>query len=272
MKQLVLLLLLCGPVLAANDFASDADCVALWKMDDGALTTDTLGGNTLTNLGAKFSADTDEADHKEGDASAYANSGSNQGLYITDDNLDADFPWEKNIADATYSIAFWVKFNTLQTSYIISKYYWSNGERSAIIAFGTNAGDSDRFQLIVYHSVDSGNSVTPIYHTADTWDGATATWYHVGVTYNDTTNEVNTYIYTDGGSTSSDSGDFGADLYVGSSEEVYIGSGVNGTSGKIDGWIDEVVVWKRVLTESEMVDVREGDFAVGGAASAAQIF
>jgi hypothetical protein len=34
-----------------NDFSSDVNCKALWKMDSAALTTDSKSTNILTNVG-----------------------------------------------------------------------------------------------------------------------------------------------------------------------------------------------------------------------------
>ena len=51
----------------ANDFSSDTDCKALWNFENGALTTDSKGGNTLSIGGNTPSADT--VNYKQGAAS-----------------------------------------------------------------------------------------------------------------------------------------------------------------------------------------------------------
>ena len=50
-----------------NDFSGDGNAVALWRVDNGALTTDSIGTNTLTD---NNTVGTDTVDYQEGDASA----------------------------------------------------------------------------------------------------------------------------------------------------------------------------------------------------------
>ena len=65
----------------ANDFTNDANCKALWNFDDGALTTDSKGTNTLTNSGV--TADT--VDFKEGNASG--------DFKASFGRINDEFPW-----------------------------------------------------------------------------------------------------------------------------------------------------------------------------------
>jgi len=62
----VTLLATYGVIGTGNHFASDTNCVALWRFEPGQLTVDSIGTNTLENHGVQA----DTADYREGDASA----------------------------------------------------------------------------------------------------------------------------------------------------------------------------------------------------------
>ena len=51
----------------ANDFSGDSNCVALWRFENGALTADSKGTNTLTDVNTVGS---DTVDYKEGSGCA----------------------------------------------------------------------------------------------------------------------------------------------------------------------------------------------------------
>ena len=70
---------------AQNDFSGDGNAVALWSVDNGALTTDSIGTNTLTD---NNTVGTDTVDYQVGDASADFAKSNSESLTITDANLD----------------------------------------------------------------------------------------------------------------------------------------------------------------------------------------
>lgn len=84
----------------ANNVTTDATCVALYKLESGALTTDSKSTNTLTNSGVIASAT-----HVEGSYSGRVNSG--KYLYISDANLAAGFPFKFGDTNLQMSIAYW---------------------------------------------------------------------------------------------------------------------------------------------------------------------
>ena len=51
----------------ANSFSGDGNCVALWRFENGALTADSIGTNTLTD---NNTVGTSTGDYKEGSACA----------------------------------------------------------------------------------------------------------------------------------------------------------------------------------------------------------
>src|SRR5208282_5472922 len=67
----------------ANNFSTDSSCKALWRFESGALTTDSIGPNTLTPVGSPTA---NTSIYKEGAASIQLN-GSSQYAYITDASM-----------------------------------------------------------------------------------------------------------------------------------------------------------------------------------------
>ena len=67
---------------AQNDFSAGGNAVALWSVDNGALTTDSIGTNTLTD---NNTVGTDTTNLMEGDASADFESSNSEYLSITND-------------------------------------------------------------------------------------------------------------------------------------------------------------------------------------------
>ncbi|MHC4371092.1 MAG: hypothetical protein ACYSW8_26070, partial [Planctomycetota bacterium] len=99
--------------------------MALWRMENGALTTDTIGGNTLTVI---VTPTADTGDYKEGGASV--DNDLNDGFYILDADLDADFPLKSGGSETSFSTCFWCKFDSTD-GVVWNK--WDNGKNS--IAF-----------------------------------------------------------------------------------------------------------------------------------------
>ncbi len=90
----------------ANDFSGDSNCVALWSFDKGALTTDSIGDNTLTD---NNTVGTDAVDYKEGDQCASFKKTDSEFFSITDANLDNGFPLKTGDTTKKISGALWFK-------------------------------------------------------------------------------------------------------------------------------------------------------------------
>ena len=78
-------------------FADDANCVALWRFENGALTSDSKGANTLTN----HNATSDAADFKDGYGSADFEEGAPGYLEIGNGSLSANFPFLSGSGNTT---------------------------------------------------------------------------------------------------------------------------------------------------------------------------
>lgn len=87
---LAVFLILClfgGPLLAANDFSGDESCMALWRFENGALTTDSSGNsNTLTS---RYNPVADTSNYMEGAASVDLEYGDHDNYDITFDSGDS---------------------------------------------------------------------------------------------------------------------------------------------------------------------------------------
>ena len=231
----------------ANDFTGDENCVALWSFDVDALTTDSIGGNTLTDVN---NCNVDDVDYKEGDQSVdFDRSAPQEYLKITNANLDTGFPL-KSEGTGTFSITFWVKFNGVDSGYVISKLV--SGEIT--IGFDINNG-----VLYVSHGYNNGDSLESDSYGTNL---VTGRWYHIGYTYNNSTKDYLMRIWDD------TAGDFlDSDLTGTWTNNIYLGTAdfhISGRSGEAYGlWghEDEVVVFKDILTTDEIDEIRQGTYS-----------
>ena len=235
----------------ANDFSGDANCKALWRLESGALTADSKGGNTLSNSGVAE----DTVNFKEGACSGYFYRAEVDRMLIADANLDAGFPLRSDAADTTFSFAVWVKLDEIGINQYILLKSGSAGTRQMMLV------------------IDSANKVT-LYVSVDgtAWSGyahasalAVDTWYHIAVTHNHADHAYRIRIWDDTA---------GAILGVDKT-----GNTVNpfltnasfylsypSVSLAIGGNEDEIVAFNDVLSVAEIDDIRAGTYS-GGAPS-----
>ena len=90
-----------------SGFSTDSNCVALYKFESGALTTDSKGGNTLVLGGGSPVADA--VDYKEGAACVDFELGDSDYYTVADGDLDAAFPFKNGGSETAISVCFWVK-------------------------------------------------------------------------------------------------------------------------------------------------------------------
>lgn len=233
----------------ANDFTIDSNCVALWRMESGALTTDSIGTNTLTNngVGEVLIADW-PAFVKEGSCAANFESTQNDYLSITDANLDAGFPLKSGDTSKLFSCTFWIKSESFAArNYIISKY---------------NSGINDRsFAITTDHGVLSIiNAYTGTSY--DIWDSASMSinkWYHIGIAHDGVNKSTTIRVYDENSSF--------AKIYTHNwtyetnvnSIDFMLGERADlDGSYDYDGILDEVVIFKDLLSEQEMEYIQNG--------------
>lgn len=256
LTKILLVLCLCGISAGANDFSGDANCKALWRLEDGALTTDSKGGNTLA---AYATPTANTTTFKEGAASCDFDAG--DGLYIGDGDTDTGFPFRS--ADGggrimNLSLAAWVYSDG------ISGYQTIFAQAQASATFWIRINPSGILEFYVYVAGwEHGDFGTAMSAT---------TWYHVGVTYQDSDNSYRIRVWDD------TAGDYlGADVtgsFSGSpqitGQRYTVGSEAFATSNWI-GLLDEVVVFNDVLTTDEIDQIRAGTFGAGGGGGGGQV-
>lgn len=202
-----------------------ANCVAYWKMDEGTPTfVDFFTGNDLTTSGF--------------DPSSRAGIINNCGDY-TPGNFD--FVTLNDTADTSiganvdYSFSVWINSDTFAAGHAV---------------FGKDSGGVDGYNLT---TDATSHFVWTVYSTGShvftsTATLSTATWYHIVVTYD----QSNIRLYLNGSldgspqANTADVADEGQVFEVGRSQ----GSGLYW-----DGGIDELGIWKRVLSLGEVQDL-----------------
>ena len=247
----------------ANNFSGDSSCKALWRFESGALTTDSIGGNTLGN--ALIVADTDAGDYKEGSASAYsAGSTSGYQLYIADADLDAGFPLKNGVTTKKVTVTFWTKLENKDAA-SWQGFFTKNLAGTRSLAIMLNSSSDEPVIAIGY---DGGASATQI-----AWPTAVSNdvWYFVAVTVqqNGANIDYTFQVWDDTAGTN-----LGGDATISSSiasetwniEDSSLFLLNNSNSIGLTGWMDEVVVFDRVLSQEEIDEIRAGTYVVVAAA------
>jgi len=243
----------------ANKFSGDPDCCALWRFEDGALNTDSVGGNDLTN-GFAGHPHADTSNFKEGSGSAYFNPANHEYLNCDDGSLDAGYPLKNGDATKKMSICFWYKAESWQAASTII-YYKGNSTlntRSLYLAFD-NSGIDDLMLSIGYNGGLSWETVN--FGTAC----VTGRWYHVGITYQDSDKSYKIRIWDDTAGALLG----GAEVTGNTANNINVENGALTISyGNADydwmGWLDEMVVFNDILTSDEIDKIRQGTFGAGG--------
>lgn len=233
----------------ANNFSNDSECRALWKFESGALTTDSKGGNTLSTSGSPSS---ETGDYQEGSGCVDLERGDTDYLYITDTNLDTDYPFKYGDTVKEFSFTGWIKLeSTNDTCTIYQK--GSGGNASIWLKVSTT-------DLIL--SVYDGAWEDYTFGTSLT----TGVWYHIGATYEDTGKAYRIRVWDDNASdflgtdlTGTGTGDIND-----TTDTVYVGVAAGINSHCFDGFIDEVAIFSRILTTAQIDQIRGGTYGGSG--------
>lgn len=162
--------------------------------------------------------------------------------------------------DITSDLSFsaWVNFQTVPgvARYDIVTKYNAGANRS----YRFQAGDSNQLSMI---QVGGGGSAFNVCSRA--WTPSSATWYHVAAAFSDSANEIK--LYVDGAqlgttcasmNTASDNG----------TAEFRIGSGQD-AGNFFDGLIDEVGIWSKTLSSTQVTDLYNAGAGIPYEAAAA---
>jgi len=232
----------------ANIFTYDIHCKALWRFESGALVTDSIGGNTLTNHGA--SAD-----------SSYYMEGSYSSLFeryeymnITDSNLSTGFPFKSGDTNKKISVCFWARVARVYDGALLSKFDFSSGLRCFSIRY-TSAGT-----FFIQLGYNSGGSYTNYTH------GSTFpknTWQHITFSYDNSDRSYALRLRDASGNI------VGTDLTGTAANDISITTAplevnsYNGGNNAQWGRIDELVFFDDIITAAEATQIAQGNYHEG---------
>lgn len=245
-------------IVPPNDFSEDGSAKAYWFIDS-TLTADNKGTNTLTLGGSVASPVPDTSIVKTGSASASFDGGDY--AYITDANLDTGFPLKNGDAVKKGTICFWYRHvSNVASAKVFSKWSASGNKRS----FAIEPGDSTNYGVIDW-GYNSGASAET--HTM-TWKPSNKNrWYHYSVAFDGIAKTIHVRVWGDveGGVVLDQTFTPANELNV-SDAAVYIGT-ETGLTPLINGKLNAMVVFNRVLSSTEMDLVSSGDYAASPSSS-----
>ncbi len=245
------------PSPTGNNFASDPDCVALWRFESGKLTLDGIGTNNLINQ----SVTADTVNYKEGAASAQFQAAPSYEernyLSIADANLTPQFPGKSGTANKRFSLCFWVKLDEIPNSQnewpLVTKANWGAGTTCYAVTcagggkIGLYIGTGDG---TIGDRMDSGTPLVP------------GQWYHVAATFDNASHTGTLTVWDDTAGTLlgpvATKTNFPA-LNV--NTDTFMIGGFEGMWYKsLPGLLDEVVVFKDILTATDLANIRAGTY------------
>ncbi len=244
-----------GALGTGNNFAADPNCVALWRFESGELEVDSIGLNRLINNGVQV----DTSDYQEGEGAGQFRSAQSDWMSIDDDDLTADFPTRSGDTNVEMSICFWMKVrsfsyeNTLISKYLIATdarswrlYVGNHGISTGVLNVGLGTQGGGAFDTYSFEEPDQRLTVNR--------------WYHVAFTYRDSDRRYHVRVWD------AAAGALVFDVTAAASWPLAVTNApvILGTlpleSRYFDGWMDEVVVFKDVLTTAEIDRIRQGAY------------
>ena len=244
-----------------NDFSADTNCVAVYNFESGALTTDSKGSNTLTDING---VGTDTTNFIQGAASAYFQKANTEAFTVEEANLSADFPLKDADSTKNFSVVVWFRIASMPASGdnydLVTKSSWNTAAlRSFAVGLGNTAGDTELYFL----ACNSDGSILEL--VPNTYNLSVDTWYCGIITYQNSDMGYSVRLRDAAG------GVLGTDLtgvFTLDANKINAAAG-NFTIGAVhstgstylvpfDGEIDQVVIFKDVLTEAEATNIAKG--------------
>ena len=243
-----------------NNFSGDSNCVAVWRFEDSpGFGIDSQGSNDLTNVGA----DEENTYYKEGSQSASFNRAISDRMTITDANQDAGFPWRYDDGESIvkdFSICGWFRLKTVPYDYSSSYYIFSKYSLSSARVFGIWIADTDN-KIKLAMGWNNGET----YEEAPFGTACVINrWYHFGITYDSATKFGRIRMWDDTAQALLDSDK--TNTYANATDACDVGLtiGTRDDAGRpFDGYIDELVVFNRVITIDEIDDIRNQIYSTG---------
>jgi len=236
----------------ANNFLGDA--VALWRFEDGALTVDSVGGNTLIAVNTPVS---DTENFLEGGASVDLERDSSQYLYIADANLDVGFPLKNGDTVKLISVFCRFKIESIANSWIFSKTSSNTAQRG----WGIYLKSTGKLEYWCGYSSGGASQEVSTGYTLKV-----GRWYSLGVACDGINKTIlgRLYDHTTETVVYSDTVSFDYELNV-EAANVCIGCKAD-PAEYWDGLIDEIAVFNR------LIDATEIDFMINGTFNLTSVF
>lgn len=241
-----------------SGFTGDSNLTALYRFENGALTTDSKGTNTLTD---NNTVGTDTVNFKQGAASADLELSNSEYFSITDTNLDAGFPLKNGDSTKNISVSAWIKIESVAEGYepvVLAKWDDTSDDKKSFWAGAINDSGT------IYAQIGFG------FNSGTTWEGyvhasalSTATWYHITWSYQNSDKAYAIRVRSAAGAVvgtdKTGTATLDANKLTVNTSPLYIGAyETGGASGFWDGLIDELVVFKDIISEAEATAISKG--------------
>ena len=205
--------------------------VSYWKMDEAS-------GNALDAHGSNTLTDTNTVTSGTGKIS-----GGRQFTAANTERFELTSNADVSKSDEDFTFACWVKFDSLAAARAIISKYLSSGLREYMLDYAVF--NANRFTWGV--SSTGSNYTTVVANNFGT--ASTGTWYHVVVWHDSVSNLIGISVNDGTPNTTSTSAGVFAGVQV-----FKIGAWAV-ANAPMDGIIDEVGLWDRVLTSTERTDL-----------------
>jgi hypothetical protein len=245
------------PLPTGNNFASDPHCVALWRFEPGELTLDSIGTNNLVNQNVT----TDTVNYKEGAGSGHflraTGWDDRNWLSIADADLTPQFPGKGGTANKRFSICFWVKLDTIPNAVnewpLVTKSNWGVGTTCYFVT--CLPGGKINLSIGIEGGAIGG-------HMDSSQPLAPGQWYHVAVTFDDASHTGTITVWDDAAgallgpvATKTDFPNMAVNT------DAFVIGGVDNMWYKcLPGLLDEVAVFKDILTATDLANIRAGTY------------
>jgi hypothetical protein len=229
--------------------------VALWRFESGAATfaRDSVGTNHLTNDGAS----TETVDFKDGAACANLKASERDSMNIYDDFLSSDFPTRSGSTNPQMTLCFWMKPRSFPyNATIISKYQIATDTRSWRLYIGSSFPN---YFLKLGLGRGTGGEFTDYTFNQPTESLVANHWYHVAFTYRESDQHYHVRVWddTDRVVRVEREGTAAGSLAITNAPVVLGNTPLESTY--FDGLLDEVAIFKEVLTTGQIDKVRRGE-------------
>jgi hypothetical protein len=237
----------------ANNFSGDPNCLYEWRFENGALTTDSIGGQTLT---AQGDPSADLVNYMEG-AGSVALDGDDD-YYRLDADLDANFPCKNGTSNNVVTVCAWWKNTVTNGGMVFGKYSASDNRRCFAAQVSDNGADAHKVVLYWGYSNGAAAYGYVIDHVTSTTD-----WVFLKAVWDDPNNVCSGWLWDEADSSITTVSGAPANALNIEDSNWYIGK-IGGTSPYyFTGNIDDVIIFNRVVSDADALKIKNGTYGAG---------